>query len=91
MRMREAVIAGLPLYSPRLCSPSLCSPAPSRLLSGCFHSGREDSVHEDSALEGSRREEPACLDAHDEKLNEMRRNTQTSTFRLVHKYLHHLA
>ena len=86
MRMREAVIAGLPLYSPRLCSPD-----PPRLLSCCFHSGREDSVHEDSALEGSRREEPACLDTHGEKRNAMHRNTQTSTFRLVHKYLHYLA
>lgn len=86
MRMREAVIAGLPLYSPRLFSPD-----PPRPLSRCVHSGREDSVHEDSAPEGSRREEPACLDAHGEKLNEMRKNTQTSTFRLVHKYLHHMA
>lgn len=37
MRMREAVIAGLPLYSPRLCSPDL-----PRLLSCCFHSEREE-------------------------------------------------
>ena len=81
MRVREALIAGLPLYSPRLHSP-----APPRLLSGCFRSEREDSEREDSG-----HEEPACLDAHGEKLNEMRKNTQTSTFRLVHKYLHHMA
>ena len=71
MRMREAVIAGLPLYSPRLFSPD-----PPRPLSRCVHSGREES---------------ACLDAHGEKLNEMHKNTQMSTFRLVHKYLHHMA
>ncbi len=68
MRVREAVIAGLPLYSPRV------------------HRGFLAAA---SFIQGVRRYLSGCVQV--EAQIEASPEAQAEAFRLVHKYLHHLA
>ncbi|ATF63687.1 hypothetical protein HMPREF2928_04700 [Rothia sp. HMSC072B04] len=68
MRAREAVIAGLPLYSPRV------------------HRG---FLAVASFIQGVRRYLSGGVQV--EARIEVREEAQAEAFRLIHKYLHHLA